>query len=88
MNMKPSDIVISSTVVRLAPTMKMIGQKVAARRKRLMITQKDLAEMAGVSSRMVSMVERGLANPTVKELSDMIKPIGFVITLQERVINP
>ena len=85
--MKPSDIVISASVVRLAPSMKMIGQKVAARRKKLMITQKDLAEMAGVSSRMVSMVERGLANPTVKELSDMIKPIGFVITLQERVIN-
>lgn len=86
--MKPSDIVISASVVRLAPSMKMIGQKVAARRKKLMITQKDLAEMAGVSSRMVSMVERGLANPTVKELSDMIKPIGYVITLQERVINP
>ncbi len=86
--MKPSDIVISASVVRLAPSMKMIGQKVAARRKKLMITQKDLAEMAGVSSRMVSMVERGLANPTVKELSDMIRPIGFVITLQERVINP
>ncbi len=86
--MKPSDIVISASVVRLAPSMKMIGQKVAARRKKLMITQKDLAEMAGVSSRMVSMVERGLANPTVKELSNMIRPIGFVITLQERVINP
>ena len=86
--MKQSDILVSASVVRLAPSMKMIGQKVAARRKKLMITQKDLAEMAGVSSRMVSMVERGLANPTVKELSDMIKPIGFVITLQERVINP
>lgn len=86
--MKPSDIPVSASVVRLSPSMKMIGQKVAARRKRLMITQKDLAEMAGVSSRMVSMVERGLANPTVKELSDMVKPIGFVITLQERVINP
>ncbi len=86
--MKPSDIPVSASVVRLAPSMKMIGQKVAARRKKLMITQKDLAEMAGVSSRMVSMVERGLANPTVKELSDMIKPIGFVITLQERVVNP
>lgn len=86
--MKPTDIVISASVVRLAPSMKMIGQKIAARRKKLMITQKDLAEMAGVSSRMVSMVERGLANPTVAELSDMIKPIGFVITLQERVINP
>lgn len=86
--MKQSDIPVSASVVRLAPSMKMIGQKVAARRKKLMITQKDLAEMAGVSSRMVSMVERGLANPTVKELSDMIKPIGFVITLQERVINP
>lgn len=84
--MKPSDIPVSASVVRLAPSMKMIGQKVAARRKKLMITQKDLAEMAGVSSRMVSMVERGLANPTVKELSDMIKPIGFVITLQERVV--
>lgn len=86
--MKPSDIPVSTSVVRLAPSMKMIGQTVAARRKKLMITQKDLAEMAGVSSRMVSMVERGLANPTVKELSDMIKPIGFVIMLQERVINP
>lgn len=86
--MKPSDIPVSASVVRLSPSMKMIGQKVAARRKRLMITQKDLAEMGGVSSRMVSMVERGLANPTVKELSDMVKPIGFVITLQERVINP
>ena len=84
--MKPSDIPVSASVVRLAPSMKMIGQKVAARRKKLMITQKDLAEIAGVSSRMVSMVERGLANPTVKELSDMIKPIGFVISLQERVV--
>lgn len=84
--MKPSDIVISATVVRLAPTMKMIGQKVAARRKQLMITQKDLAEMAGVSVRTVSQIESGKANPTVNQLSDILKPIGFVISLQDRVV--
>ena len=86
--MNSSDFRLSTAVVRLAPDMKLLGRQISARRKKLMITQKDLAEMAGVSSRMVSMVERGLANPSVKELSDMVKPIGFVITLQERVINP
>lgn len=84
--MKPSDIVISATVVRLAPSMKMIGQKVAARRKKLMITQKDLAEMAGVSVRTVAEIESGKANPTVKQLGAILKPIGFVIGLQDRVV--
>lgn len=84
--MKPSDIVISATVVRLAPSMKMIGQKVAARRKKLMITQKDLAEMAGVSVRTVAQIESGKANPTVNQLGVILKPIGFVIGLQDRVV--
>jgi len=86
LSMPMCDIPISATVVRLAPTMKMIGQKVAARRKQLMITQKDLAEMAGVSVRTVSQIESGKANPTVNQLGDILKPIGFVISLQDRVV--
>jgi len=86
LSMPMCDIPISATVVRLAPTMKMIGQKVAARRKQLMITQKDLAEMAGVSVRTVSQIESGKANPTVNQLGDILKQIGFVISLQDRVV--
>ena len=86
--MNPSDIGISSAVVRLAPTMEMLGDQIASRRRKLMLTQKDLAEMSGVSLSTVCSVELGKANPTVKELSDLIKPIGLVLSLQERVIHP
>ena len=43
--------------------------------------------MSGVSPRTVSTVEKGKANPRLSILSKILEPLGFVTTLQERVIH-
>ena len=64
-----------------------IGECIYKRRKRLNISQVDLAEMSGVSLRTINAIERGEANPTVDVLSKVLAPLGLVISLQERVIH-
>ena len=47
----------------------------------------DLAEMSGVSIRTVSSIENGNVNPSIGILSKILKTLGLVITLQERIIH-
>jgi DNA-binding XRE family transcriptional regulator len=51
------------------------------------LSQEDLAEISGVSPRTINSVELGKANPSINVLSKMIKPLGFVVTLSERVTH-
>lgn len=68
-------------------TMKNIARQILERRKKLGLSQQDLSEISGVSIRTIISVESGNSNPSVNVLSKMIKPLGFIVSLRERVKN-
>ena len=68
--------------------MALIGKRLSERRKRLRVTQKDLAEIAGVSVSTISAIELGKTNPSIALLTKISEPIGLVVSLSERVVVP
>lgn len=64
-----------------------IGQKIATSRKELRLRQKDLAELAGVTLRGLSDLERGRGNPTIKQLSKIGHVLGLEVIITERSMN-
>lgn len=61
-----------------------IGLEVRARRKFLRLRQRDLAELAGVTLRGLTYLEKGTGNPTLGQLAKISDVLGMVITLSER----
>lgn len=60
-------------------------KQIVERRKHYGISQRDLAEMSGVSARTVEAIELGKANPAIGTLERVCETIGLVVTLSERV---
>lgn len=58
-----------------------IGVQIRLRRKELMITQPDLADIAGISVNTLYKIERGQANPTIEVLSKILDVLGLEITV-------
>ena len=52
------------------------GKTLYRLRKEANLTQEKLAELAGYDPTYISLIERGLRNPTVKALFDLSKPLG------------
>ena len=65
--------------------MKEIGKPIAERRKKNGLTQRDLSEISGVSAKTINSIELGMANPSVNVLSKVVNPLGFVVSLSERI---
>lgn len=61
-----------------------IGQKFRDRRKVLGLRQRDLAELAGVTLRGLTNLERGQANPTLRQLARLADVLGLEFILIER----
>lgn len=61
-----------------------IGQKFRIRRKNLRLRQRDLAELAGVTLRGLTDLEKGEANPTLKQLTKIAEVLGLEVNLTER----
>ena len=61
-----------------------IGQQLRARRKFLRLRQRDLAELAGVTLRGLTDLERGQANPTLKQFAKIADVLGLEFSLIER----
>lgn len=64
-----------------------IGEKFQARRKLLRLRQRDLAELAGVTLRGLTDIEKGRANPTIKQLAKLAEVLGLELSLMERSIH-
>lgn len=62
-------------------------EQMVARRKDLGISQKDLAEISGVSLRTINAFENGSANPTLDIVEALLAPMGLTLTIAERVKN-
>lgn len=54
-----------------------IASLIKSRRKLLGITQKDLADIAGVSSRYLYNIEKGVGNPSIETLVAIFNTLGI-----------
>ena len=64
-----------------------IGEQIRLRRKELMITQPDLADIAGISVNTLYKIERGQANPTIEVLVKILDVLGLEITVGVKQLN-
>ena len=62
--------------------MKKIGQIIKQRRKTLSVTQKELAELAGIGINTLTKIERGEANPSLEVLQKVLDTLGMEIVIQ------
>jgi len=62
--------------------MEVIGKIIKERRGVLGITQRQLAELAGVAINTLTKIERGEANPSIKTLILILDTLGLEITIQ------
>lgn len=72
---------------QINPLQSTIGEQIRLRRKELMITQPDLADIAGVSVNTLYKIERGQANPTIEVLSKILDVLGLEITISVKQLN-
>jgi DNA-binding helix-turn-helix protein len=52
-----------------------------------MITQPDLADIAGISINTLYKIERGQANPTIEVLGKILDVLGLEITVGVKQLN-
>lgn len=64
-----------------------IGEQIRLRRKELMITQFDLADIAGISINTLYKIERGQANPTIEMLGKILDVLGLEIFVGVKQLN-
>ncbi len=57
-----------------------IGNSIVAARKEKGFTQERLALEANVSPAYLRLIEKGSANPTIKELNRVVTPMGIALT--------
>ncbi len=60
-----------------------IGQEIKSRRQELRLTQQALADMSGVSVRMIKSIEGDYANPSLKTIEKRLVPLGLCIRIIE-----
>ncbi len=61
--------------------MKAIGGVIKERRAILNITQRELAEIAGVGINTLTKIERGEANPSMRVLQSILDALGLEIKI-------
>jgi len=64
-----------------------IGNTIKERRKMLSITQRELAEIAGVGINTLTKIERGKANPSLEILSRILDALGLEIEIKIKNTN-
>ena len=60
-----------------------IGDIIRSRRQELRMTQQTLADMSGVSVRMIKSIEGNYANPSVKTVEKLLGSLGLRLTIVE-----
>jgi transcriptional regulator with XRE-family HTH domain len=59
-----------------------IGKIIQERRDYLNLTQKDVAEMAGITFKSISEIELGIRNPTINTLNSILDVLGLELSVQ------
>lgn len=64
-----------------------IGKIIQERRDYLNLTQKDVAEMAGISFKSISEIELGIRNPSLNTLKSVLDVLGLELKVQIKSMN-
>jgi transcriptional regulator with XRE-family HTH domain len=64
-----------------------IGKTLRFRREFLNLRQEDLAEMSGITSRTIHLIESGTGNPSVETLEKLAIVLGMELLLQVKKLN-
>ena len=64
-----------------------IGKIIQERRDYLNLTQKDVAEMAGITFKSISEIELGIRNPTIHTLNRVLDVLGLDLSVQIKSMN-
>lgn len=59
-----------------------IGQLIQKRRDSLQIKQEDLAELSGITTKTIYMLEKGKGNPSFSTLVQILQVLGLEMTIQ------
>lgn len=59
-----------------------IGKIIQERRDYLNLTQKDVAEMAGITFKSISEIELGIRNPTINTLNRVLDVLGLELSVK------
>ena len=60
-----------------------IGHEIRKRRQELRLTQQSLADMSGVSVRMIKSIEGDYANPSMRTVAKLLKTLGLTLAIAE-----
>ena len=64
-----------------------IGKIIQERRDYLNLTQKDVAEMAGITFKSISEIELGIRNPSINTLKSILDVLGLELSVQIKSMN-
>ena len=64
-----------------------IGKIIQERRGYFNLTQKDVAEMAGITFKSISEIELGLRNPSLNTLKSILDVLGLELKVQIKSMN-
>jgi transcriptional regulator with XRE-family HTH domain len=64
-----------------------IGKIIQERRDYLNLTQKDVAEMAGITFKSISEIELGIRNPSINTLNKVLCVLGLELSVQIKSMN-
>lgn len=64
-----------------------IGKFLKFRREFLNLRQEDLAEMSGITSRTIYLIESGTGNPSVETMEKLATVLGMELLLQVKKLN-
>jgi transcriptional regulator with XRE-family HTH domain len=64
-----------------------IGKIIQKRRDYLNLTQKDVAEMAGITFKSISEIELGIRNPSINTLDKVLGVLGLELSVQIKTMN-
>jgi y4mF family transcriptional regulator len=64
-----------------------IGTIIKERRDYLNLTQKDVAEMAGITFKSISEIELGIRNPSINTLNKVLDVLGLELSVQIKTMN-
>lgn len=60
-----------------------IGQEIRKRRQELRLTQQSLADISGVSVRMIKSIEGNYANPSIHTVEKLLKSLNLSLEIME-----
>jgi transcriptional regulator with XRE-family HTH domain len=64
-----------------------IGEIIKERRDYLHLSQKDLAEMSGITFKSISEIELGIRNPTLGTLNKIFDILGLELSIHRKIMN-